>query len=1137
MRNSLRKFLSILICLCIALVMTGCGDAFKNEGTVSIDVGSIYAAAVKASREAGDIVSEQEQEITGIQEDISEGVISEQEQPVYEEDDPDNYDDIDDPDEDDLDDPNDIEDDEEDDNEEKYNLIDESLIVQAKITVTLSGEGYEGKTKSDTLKIPLSKFDALDDEESESEDDVAKILGIKNSFLTFNDIPIGSVITAHVELDTAIVINNEAKLKQELKQVFIEEYVDESKTNEELEEEIEAFIEWYMEDMIYDSFSFGNLKGEGDSLPKVIAEGKNEITVELSMEEKEKPETNSSIKLNFKFNDGDGNYVAKTAFPSIETESENFMTDYFKALTGITLAGYQLNEEESEFKIDDNMSLSEIMKLFKETKEITFYFDKETSELPETFTIKFFFKGQDGKYIQKEGFPDKKFDLSDSDYEEQYEKYAKETDPSEDGLYTINKELSGPIYKTIAAYLEDDITELKLYYDPVSSPQEQKIPIEVNLTGLPIQSDESVVCHVDLYLMEETTFAALKKAQVTDYAEYFADKSKYASVTNIAYDRRVDSNGNDLFTLSPDETNKLILNVKDYYYPQIYEGGFNKQEDDDAGIVAIVYYGNPVKNKSSPQSLTKAYVGFAGPFTLSSILYTADLEMQALTSIPARVFVSLDGQYAYDYNNPQSAYMNGYVGFDYAIPAYDSDILNQSYTSEFCTEMLNQDVLQKYLNAGYTLKNITLNRVDFGIPVIELNFVSSAVQPTNFTFKYLFKNSTGSYVSLNEFPNSVYQMSTLLQDGYIANVLKSSLKNISMAGYEINEDKSLLYSEYDGFASYVSAGYSELTFYCDPINKVQEMSVNGHSKDATDEGNYCLKIYKNYSYEILYSSSADADELLVSTGTWYPEDANGLGDESNSNVIFYETKYYDLETEKMKDAPYSAQHQNVASKITLTSGSGKTFEFEYKQEQEQKSITLKFVLYDESGNVVENTSYTPLKYDPKYSSGFIDDLGDYIIDLVNEGYDLSTTKNTWLTEYLSKTQGSIYWPDVLQNYLIPGADSLGVAKLYFEKRPAQQGKPKFTINISVVNPKETLKIQQAVAEDDSSLTLKAVDSANTKYELYVWGDDDNQTSSEESGTFTLDTSSWKSGDVHRIYLVATDANGVSHALTLQIEKN
>ena len=141
MRNSLRKFLSILICLCIALVMTGCGNAFKDEGTVSIDVGSMYAAAVKASREAGSIVSEQEQENPDTQDDDTGSIISEQEEDSGDYDD---YDDIDDQDDD--------EDDDEDYTDEKYILIDESLVVQAKITIELSGEGYKGVKKSNTLK-------------------------------------------------------------------------------------------------------------------------------------------------------------------------------------------------------------------------------------------------------------------------------------------------------------------------------------------------------------------------------------------------------------------------------------------------------------------------------------------------------------------------------------------------------------------------------------------------------------------------------------------------------------------------------------------------------------------------------------------------------------------------------------------------------------------------------------------------------------------------------------------------------------------------------------------------------------------------------------------------------------------------
>ena len=81
-----------------------------------------------------------------------------------------------------------------------------------------------------------------------------------------------------------------------------------------------------------------------------------------------------------------------------------------------------------------------------------------------------------------------------------------------------------------------------------------------------------------------------------------------------------------------------------------------------------------------------------------------------------------------------------------------------------------------------------------------------------------------------------------------------------------------------------------------------------------------------------------------------------------------------------------------------------------------------------------------------------------------------------------------------------------------------------------------MSIQQAVAEDDSSLTFKAVDSANTEYDSYTWGVDD-QPSSEDSDTLTLNTSSWKTGEVRLIYLVAKDTNGVSHAITIQIETN
>ena len=359
MRKSLWKFLGILVCLCFTLVMTGCGNAFKDEGTVSIDVSEMVVAALKASRDAGTVVSEQEQEIADSKDDITGD---------YDNDPEEDYDDDDDEDEDD------------DEQASEYDLINDALVMNVKIEVSLTSDGSVNKTNKREYQISLDKFE--EEIAGDKDIDFIKLFGISDSVLTFKNIPIGSVVNAHVEMESSVGVNNKEALKAQLK-----EYLSENPMMGEItDDRLDTFIDSYIEREIKETY--GVVKGSGDStVPLVVTANSksNVITVKLTFEE-ESDDSEQILRIQLRFNDGDGNYVSKSGFPDVEidiSDPDDIDSIIQELVETIDNAGYETADESLNDWLDFNFG--ELISAGRNV--VTLYLDKCKMPVPISLKI------------------------------------------------------------------------------------------------------------------------------------------------------------------------------------------------------------------------------------------------------------------------------------------------------------------------------------------------------------------------------------------------------------------------------------------------------------------------------------------------------------------------------------------------------------------------------------------------------------------------------------------------------------------------------------------------------------------------------------------------------------------------------
>ena len=168
--------------------------------------------------------------------------------------------------------------------------------------------------------------------------------------------------------------------------------------------------------------------------------------------------------------------------------------------------------------------------------------------------------------------------------------------------------------------------------------------------------------------------------------------------------------------------------------------------------------------------------------------------MKKLDSIPAKVFIKLGDEYAYNYDDPQDAYMNGYIGFDYAIPYCHYDLLNAN--KDFKKSIMTHEVLKPYVEQGYVLDTIDFDRMETGMPVIVLNLVESSEEPEEkdeiVTVEFVFENEKGEYVSSSDFVSLNFNMNNL--DASVQ-LLNSQIAKAQKNDYELSSEKHTWYSK------------------------------------------------------------------------------------------------------------------------------------------------------------------------------------------------------------------------------------------------------------------------------------------------------------------------------------------------------
>lgn len=667
MKKSFIKAFSLLTFMLFILLLSACGTAPAENAVVSVDAASLVASAIRASREAG-TASEQD----SLQENnnpFDDNHLIESQEPQF-------YD---------------------------------SLFVEVDVSVKLTDE--RGRTigfNSDTISIPFSKFEQNDDiERLEDIEDFVSFFEIKKSTLTFNKIRVGSSVKAQVELNSSIKINNMTTLKQELR-----DYMEENLSKTFTDTEFDTFFENYVNEIVKGGMHFGLFKGTGVSEPKNIEAGNNNIDVTLKLEEiefalpYEPVNPDLSVTLNFLFNDGNGKYTAKEEYPEIKISidpqnPDNFSQDFYEVFKRISLAGYSLNKDKSN--LPDELDISQAMTL-------TLYFDAIPQELfvsvkgvpasdetPQGQYALDIFKNFVYQVSYKAGNGDEPIIVSKGKWFNVGAAIGKESDIIEITEYEYYDFASQSLVKADKAKVLGEINDNAPYFIITSASgctikfmfdyqggNGDEIPITVNIKNLPVETDDTVLLNVCTLLVDEDGYDELLSIFANTYE---SDKNKITELVDLLYNNSVCcpigrySPGNGVEVTQKD--NGLEATVDAVYY---VDNIFNKNIGDDVGLLTLIYYGEPSNFYTTP------YIGYSSS-TITLDENSNEVEISAWDSdyLPARVSLYLD-------ENPAMK-DEKQIYFDFAIPkGYKTSSYDEN---QFMSDLLNQNVLQSYIQAGY----------------------------------------------------------------------------------------------------------------------------------------------------------------------------------------------------------------------------------------------------------------------------------------------------------------------------------------------------------------------------------------------------------------------------------------------------
>ena len=167
----------------------------------------------------------------------------------------------------------------------------------------------------------------------------------------------------------------------------------------------------------------------------------------------------------------------------------------------------------------------------------------------------------------------------------------------------------------------------------------------------------------------------------------------------------------------------LTATIKTNWYG---DNTFAKTVGDDVGILAIAYYGTQ-KQYYEPE-YTSAYIGYSSLITLGKT-NDVDITMKAYNYIPARLYIKLNDDYAYDSSYTNS---NGYVCIDRAIPAFSNTVLNAD--ESLIASVLDDNVVSTYISKGYLFDKFECSYMSgFGVANVDLCLKTSSDQPQEST--------------------------------------------------------------------------------------------------------------------------------------------------------------------------------------------------------------------------------------------------------------------------------------------------------------------------------------------------------------------------------------------------------------------
>ena len=687
MKKSFIKAFSLLTFMLFILLLSACGTAPAENAVVSVDAASLVASAIRASREAG---SASEQDSLQENNNPFDGnhLIESQEPQFY-----------------------------------------DSLFVEIDVSVKLTDE--RGRTigfNSDTISIPFSKFEQNDDiERLEDIEDFVSFFEIKKSTLTFNKIRVGSSVKAQVELNSSIKINNITTLKQELR-----DYMEEKLSKTFTDTEFDKFFENYVSEIVKGGMHFGLFKGTGVSEPKNIEAGNNNIDVTLKLEEIEftlpydpvnpvdpvnpinPVNPDLSVTLNFLFNDGNGKYTAKEEYPeikiSIDPENpDNFSQAFYEVFKRISLAGYSLNEDKSDYLPDELEDITEDM-------TVTLYFDEMSSvellgsiigvsaddktpqgtyelDIYDNFAYQVSYKVNEASdpVIVSKG----KWFYTDADI-------GKESDTVEIIEYEYYDSATQTLKKLESPAVLGVFDETGLYYVLTSTAgytikfifdynggSGDEIPITVNIKNLPAEAEDFKLLNVCTLLVNEDAYDDMVSMfnNTTD-----TDAQKIIQLVDLLYTDSVChsigrySQGYGVDVIQ--QNNGLEATVDAVYY---VDKIFNKDIGDDVGVLTLIYYGKDSGFYTTP------YIGYSSS-TITLDEDSNEVEISAWDSdyFPARISL---------YANDEKAMKDSeQIYFDYAIPkGYKTSSYDEN---QFMSDLLNQNVLQSYIQAGYVFDRL-----------------------------------------------------------------------------------------------------------------------------------------------------------------------------------------------------------------------------------------------------------------------------------------------------------------------------------------------------------------------------------------------------------------------------------------------